>query len=260
MRKILFYIGIFTLLSFNSCLVSKKIVYLKDLEPNTSYNVPPIPPLRIQKNDRLSIHVSAKNTELAAPFNNVIGVYTVGSNASTNPSVGDRGYLVDQQGNIEFPILGTINVEGMSLDGLRDYLKDNLISKNLLSSPVIKIELQNLKVMVMGEAGNQIINAPDSRLTLLEAITMAGGLSSNATTDKIAVIREEEGLRKIYYNDIESKDIFNSPTYYLQQNDIIYVEPKAGVRSGDEVRTWRIIGMFTTLLSMTTTILSFSSR
>src|SRR5690606_24029806 len=122
------------------------------------------------------------------------------------------------------------------------------------------IELQNLKVMVMGEAGNQLINAPDSRLTLLEAITMAGGLSSNASTDKIAVIREEGGLRKIYYNDIESKDIFNSPTYYLQQNDIIYVEPKAGVRSGDEVRTWRIIGMFTTLLSMTTTVLSFSSR
>lgn len=261
MRKLFFLLGVCILLcSMNSCLVARKVVYLNDLNPEESYPIAPMPPLRIQKNDRLSIQVSTKNTELAVPFNNQGALYSVTEKGGLNPQVVERGYLVDQQGNIEFPILGTLNVEGMSIDGLRDYLKGQLEKNNLLNSPVIKIELLNLKVIVMGEAGNQIINAPDSRLTLLEAITMSGGLTRNATPEKIAVIREENGIRKVYYNNIESKDIFNSPTYYLQQNDIIYVEPKAADRSGEEVRTWRIIGMGMSLLTMLTTIWAISTR
>jgi len=244
----------------NSCLVSKKVTYLKDLETGTAYNVAPMPPLRIQKNDRISIEVSAKNPELAVPFNNKAGLYSITEQGTVGATLTDRGYLVDQQGNIEFPILGTINVEGMSLDGMRDYLKNMLESKNLLNSPAVKIELLNLKVLVMGEAGNQIVNAPDGRLTLLEAITMSGGLSNNATTDKIAVIREENGVRKMYYNDIASKEIFDSPTYYLQQNDIVYVEPKAGVPRGNETRTWNVIGLLMGLVSTATTIWAISTR
>jgi len=260
MKKILFFIGVIALLGLNSCLVSKKVVYLKDLNEADSYNISPIPPIRIQKNDRLSISVSARNVELAAPFNNRDGIYSISEDGMSTPTLIDRGYLVDQQGNIEFPVIGTINVEGMSLDGLRDYLKDQLSNKNLLSSAVVKIELLNLKVLVMGEAGNRVIDAPDGRLTLLEAITRSGGLSNNATTDKIAVIREENGVRKIYYNNIESKEIFNSPTFYLQQNDIIYVEPKAGVARGDEVKTWRIISMITSILSIGVTAWAITTR
>jgi len=260
MKKILFFIGVIALLGLNSCLVSRKIVYLNDLEPDKAYKVTPIPPIRIQKNDRISIQVSAKNLELAAPFNNQGGVYSVSEMGNIGTTLTDRGYLVDQQGNIEFPILGTINVEGMSLDGVRDFLKDQLEKKNLLSSPVIKIELLNLKVLVMGEAGNNIINAPDGRITLLEAITQSGGLSSNAATDRISVIREENGIRKIYYNDIESKSIFDSPTYYLQQNDIVYIEPKAAVARGDESRTWRIMGMVLSVLTLGTTVWAITTR
>lgn len=260
MKRILLFVGVTCIFLMNSCLVSKKIVYLKDMDPNITDKVTPIPPLRIQKNDRLSIEVSAKNQELAAPFNNIRGLYSISDLGNVGAPIIDRGYLVDQQGNIEFPILGTINVEGMSLDGIRDYIKDQLETKNLLSSPVIKVELLNLKVLVMGAAGNQIINAPDGRLTLLEAITQSGGLSNNSTTDKIAVIREENGLRKIYYNNIESKAIFDSPTYYLQQNDIIYIEPKASVARGDEERTWRILGMVLSIITLGTTVWAVSTR
>lgn len=260
MRRILLLISVVTILCLNACMVSEKVVYVNDLEPNTAYNVSPIPPLRIQKNDRLSIQVSAKNAELAAPFNNREGVYSISESGSTNATLIDRGYLVDQQGNIEFPIIGTINVEGMSLDDLRDYLKDQLTTKNLLNSPVVKIELLNLKVVVMGEAGNKIISAPDSRLTLLEAITMAGGLSPNAKPDNIAVIREENGVRRVYHNNIESKTIFDSPTYYLQQNDIVYVEPKVAPRGGKQEQNWRIIGMILTLASTITSIWAISTR
>ncbi|MCA5004132.1 polysaccharide biosynthesis/export family protein [Sphingobacterium bovistauri] len=260
MKKILIYCGVLLLLSMNSCLVSKKIVYLKDLNPAESYSVAPIPPLRIQNNDRLSIQVSAKHTELTAPFNNKEGVYAITEQGNTFPTIIDRGYLVDQQGNIEFPGLGTLNVEGMSLDGLKDFLKNKLQENKLLSSPVVKVELLNLKVLMMGEGGNQLITSSDGRMTLLEAITRAGGLSNNATTDKIAVIREENGVRKIYYNDIESKEIFNSPTYYLQQNDIIYVEPKSSQTRGDEERTWRILGMVMSVITLATTVWAISTR
>lgn len=259
MRKLLLFISVIALLFSNGC-ASRKIVYLNDLEANNSYKVAPIPPLRIQKNDRLSIHVSAKNAELAAPFNNKDGLYSISEDGKTNSTLIDRGYLVDQQGNIEFPILGTINVEGMSLDGLRDYLKDELVSKNLLNSPVVKIELLNLKVVVMGETGNRIISAPDSRLTLLEAITMAGGLSANARPDNIAVIREENGTRKIYYSNIESKEIFESPTYYLQQNDIVYIEPRVALRTGKEEQRWRVVTTVLSLASTITSIWAISTR
>ncbi|WP_159634934.1 polysaccharide biosynthesis/export family protein [Sphingobacterium composti Ten et al. 2007 non Yoo et al. 2007] len=253
MKKISLFIGIIIIVFLGSCGMSEKVVYLKDLEPNTSYNVVPIPPLRIQKSDRISIQVSAKNQELAAPFNNRDGVYSISEDGITNPVLIDRGYLVDQQGNIEFPILGTLKIEGMTLEGLRDYIKDQLSTKNLLSSPVVKIELLNLKVVVMGETGNKIITAPDSRLTILEAITMAGGLTPNSQPHNIAVIREEDGQRKIYHNNIESKDIFNSPTYYLQQNDLLYIEPKSAPRTIKQQQNRLIL---TTVLSLVSTITS----
>lgn len=260
MKKFLLFIGVLSTFFMNSCLVSKKVVFLSDMNPSIPEKVTPIPPLRIQKNDRLSIQVSSKNAELAAPFNNRDGLYSVSQEGHVGSNLIDRGYLVDQQGNIEFPILGTINVEGLTIDGLRDYIKSQLENKNLLSGAVIKIELINLKVLVMGEAGNSVINAPDGRLTLLEAITQSGGLSPNATVDRIAVIREENGERRIYYNDIQSKSIFNSPTYYLQQNDIIYVEPKAAVARGEETRTWRILGMVLSIITLGTTVWAISTR
>ena len=250
MNKFLSFIAVITILCLNSCLVSKKVVYFKDMDVDSVYKVLPVPPLKIQKNDRLSINVSSRNPELSVPFNSTGGVYTMSDNGQPVSAFTEKGYLVDQFGNIDFPILGTMNVEGMTLDGLRDFLVDRLKTENLINNAVIKVELLNLKVIMVGETRNQIINAPDGRLTLLEAIAKGQGLGMNGSTDKIKVIREENGLRKVYYNNIESKDIFNSPTFYLQQNDIIYIEPMMSTRRGDEARTWRLWSMATGLLSL----------
>ena len=247
----------------NSCLVSKKVVYFEDMKADSAYKVLPVPPIKIQKADRLSIQVSARNPELAIPFNSTGGVYAVnpnGADVTNTAGLVEKGYLVDQQGNIDFPILGTLNVEGMTLDGLRDYLVDQLVTNKLLNSPVVKIELQNLKVIILGQTRNVVVNAPDGRMTILEAIARGQGLGVNAATDKITVIREENGLRRMYYNNIESKEIFNSPTFYLQQNDIIYIEPEASETRGDEARTWRIMGMVTGLLSLGLTTWALLSK
>lgn len=178
-------------------------------------------------------------------------MYALEQNGSvSNPGVVERGYLVDQQGNIDFPILGTLNIEGMTLDGLRDFIVSRLVDNKLLNSPVVKVELQNLRVVILGQTRNVVVNAPDGRMTILEAIARGQGLGINAAPDRITVIREENGYRRAYYNNIESKEIFNSPTYYLQQNDVIYIEPQASETRGDEARTWRIMTMITGLLSL----------
>lgn len=250
MRKLIFLLGICTLFCMNSCLVSRKVVYFKDIQADSSYKVLPVPPLKIQKGDRLNIYVSSRNPELALPFNSS-GVYALEQNGSvSNPGVVERGYLVDQQGNIDFPILGTLNIEGMTLDGLRDFIVSRLVDNKLLNSPVVKVELQNLRVVILGQTRNVVVNAPDGRMTILEAIARGQGLGINAAPDRITVIREENGYRRAYYNNIESKEIFNSPTYYLQQNDVIYIEPQASETRGDEARTWRIMTMITGLLSL----------
>ncbi|MFD2966848.1 polysaccharide biosynthesis/export family protein [Sphingobacterium bambusae] len=250
------------LFAFQSCIVPKKVVYLKDMEPNKVYNTALVPPLRVQKNDRLSIQVTSKNPELAVPFNPDGGVYNVSregavSNVPVTGSNINKGYLVDQEGNIEFPVLGTLNVEGLTLDGVRDMMRDRMVNEKLISDAVIKIELMNLKITMMGAVSSVgVLDVPDSRITLIEAITRSGGISANAKTNKVAVIREEAGGRKMYLNDIEKMDIFNSPTYYLQQNDIVYVEPRSAEMTPRESQTIMYFGLLTGVATMVLTLLN----
>ncbi|MEI5985191.1 MULTISPECIES: polysaccharide biosynthesis/export family protein [Sphingobacterium] len=259
MKKIIFGISVFTLLLLNSCLVSKKVVFVEDMSPNLQYEMEKIPPLKIQANDRLSIQVGSKNPELAAPFNNESGLYTVDEKGAILSNVvgSDRGYLVDQNGNIEFPILGTLNVEGKSIDEIKNLIKSRLEGDKILNDATVKVELTNLKIIMMGEVGGiGILNVPDGQINLLEAITRSGGLTNNAMTNEVAVIREENGTRKMYLNDIEKVALFESPTFHLKQNDIVYVKPRTAVTTPREDMTWRYIGMFTGLTTLVFTMLA----
>lgn len=262
MKKFLpvFFIGCMLLL--NSCIISKKVVYVKDMLPDTTYNVLEAPALRVQKGDRLSIVVRAKMPELAVPFNQGLGDYQVDGQGSVlaNPSstLAEKGYLVDANGEIDFPIFGTLNIEGMTLDRVRGMIKSRLVNEKLISDPIVKVELLNLKINMMGEVGSVgVLDVPEARITLLEAISRSGGLTNNAATDRIKVIREEDGLRKMVINDIQSKDIFNSPTYYLQQNDIVYVEPRDAQLTPKAENNLRYISTGVGILAAIFSILTF---
>lgn len=219
------------MLFLNACIVSKKVYYLKDMIPDSAYHSLQIQPLQVQKGDRLRILVQAKDMELAAPFNMESGGYQVASSGdiASNTLAGalENTYLVNHEGNIDFPVFGKLNVLGFSLDGVNDLISGRIKADKLINEPIVKVELLNLKVNVMGEVNhNGVIDVPDGNITLLDAISRAGGLSLNAAPEKIAVIREENGVRKMVINNLESKEIFNSPTYFLRQNDIVYVMPK----------------------------------
>lgn len=244
MKKFTLWIIVLGLGLFSSCMTSKKVVYVDDMVPNINYQMLDVPMLKLQKSDRLSIKISAKNPELAAPFNAVDGNYATGEKDNGQHGAGNnqdgRSYLIDQQGNITFPILGNFHLEGLTLEEVRDLLVKRLSEGGYIKDAIVKVELLNLKVNVMGEVNRVgIIDVPDARINLLGAISKAGGLTRNAASDRVTVIREENGTRKKIINNIGSQDIFDSPAYYLQQNDIVYVEPIGAESTPREDRTWR---------------------
>src|SRR5699024_2823282 len=166
----------------NSCITGKKVTYVEDMLADTVYSALNPSTLKIQKNDRLNICVSARTPELAEPFNHG------GAGSSLKPTgdvVNSSGgatqhgaYLVDENGNIEFPILGTIKVEGMSTMQARDYLKKQLMDEKLIAEPIVKVEMTNLSVSVIGEVRSQkILSSSDSRLTVLSALAAANGIT-----------------------------------------------------------------------------------
>ncbi|CAI9673785.1 MULTISPECIES: polysaccharide biosynthesis/export family protein [Elizabethkingia] len=261
MNKFILGLTLFSIVLLNSC-VSKKVVYLQDMQPDSEYPIAEAPALRLQKNDRISIQVSAKSLELAAPFNTLAGTYKVGVDGNVTTGVDQssnaQGYLIDREGNIAFPVLGNLHVEGLTLEEVRDLIRNRLINDRLINEPIVKVEILNFKVSITGAIGNRVIDVPDGKMTLLEAITKAGGININAAPDKITVIREEDGMRRKIVTNIQSQEIFNSPAYYLRQNDIVYIEPRTTEVTPREDRFWRYfgtgMGLIGTVISVLTLI------
>lgn len=247
MKKMTLLTGLFCLALLNACVTSKKVVYVNDMMADTAYLSMEMPSLRLQKSDRIQIVVSASAPELAAPFNGGVGNYRI-EDDGTVATVVDRstaigGYIVDREGSIDFPIIGRLHVEGLTLEEVRKMVRDRLIAGKFINEPTVKIELLNLRVSVMGAVTRQgVLHVPEARITLLEAITQSGGLSILANPQSVSVIREQDGVRRKIVTDIESKAIFDSPAYYLQQNDIVYVEPKMAEQTPREQRNSRFFG------------------
>lgn len=222
------------LISFCACNTSKKILYLQDVSVNqtdTITNNNAI--IRIQPNDMISIVVSSKDAELAVLFNLTRIAYSSGVTelgSANNNQI--SGYVVDDDGNIDFPVLGSIHVKGLTRRELSVLIKEKLINDNLLKDPVVSVDFLNLSVSVLGEVkspGKFLLNK--DQVSLMEVLSMAGDLTIFGKRDNVLVIREKDGKRTIYSVDLKSADVFSSPAYYLQQNDVVYVQPN-NVRAG----------------------------
>ncbi|MGN1215060.1 MAG: polysaccharide biosynthesis/export family protein [Candidatus Cryptobacteroides sp.] len=243
--------GLAALMLLSSCASSKKFVYLNDMEVGEKYSFDYRHEAVIQCNDRLSITVSCKQMELALPFNIQSGSFQVSSSgeARSSATLENKGYKVDQDGNIEFPILGTLHLAGLRLSEATELIRQEIIDGNYIKSPIVTIDFLNFKYTVLGAiANNGTFTVDDGRITILEAIANAGDLTSKARLDRIAVIRETEGTKEIFLNDIRSKDIFSSPCFYLQQNDIIYVEPKYKKKDNED-KTIQYVSLGTSILT-----------
>lgn len=260
MKNRLLYL-FFSLSLLSSCNTSKEIIYFQDVEVNRPEEIEAARDITVQPKDQISIVVSSKDPELAALFNLTRVQYRAGSadfnSGSSNGEV--SGYTLDDEGAIDFPVLGSLKVSGMTKNRIAAMVKQRLIEENLVNDPVVTVEFMNLYFSVLGEVktpGKYSITK--DRITLLEAISMAGDLTIYGKRDAIFIIREEDGQRVTHWVDIRSKDVFRSPVYYLKQNDVVYVQPNK-VRAGQStlnennvksVGLWISIGSFLTSLGV----------
>ena len=228
MSRILF-LFLSALLALSSCVSSKDFVYLQDMQVGERYHFERKHEAVVHRDDRLSITVSCKQPELALPFNTQTAAVRVSSTGeiSSAPDGNDKGYRVDVDGNIDFPMLGKINVEGRTLAEVTQLIKNGIIEGNYIKNPLVAVDFLNSKYTGLGAVGsNGTFTVKGDRVTLLEAIANAGDLGTNARVDKVTVVRAIGNERQIFVHDLRSSNIFNSPCFYLQQNDIVYVEPK----------------------------------
>ncbi len=223
-----FFLLIFTII-VSSCGKYKEIPYFQNLKLNNSVkeNIDNYTPITIQKDDILGIFISSSSAaESTAPFNNKLSRIN-GNNedyASTNPINPFEGYLVDDKGEIQFPVLGTIKVAGLTTTQFRQNLKDKLTK--YLNTPIVNARIVNFKISVLGDVAKpDVYVVKNERITVLEALSLAGDLNITAKRNDVLIIREQNGERQYVPVNLNSKDLFKSDYYYLKNNDVIYVQP-----------------------------------
>ena len=232
MKKINFGLLLFILLTGTSCISSKKMIYLQGVDSltNPAQVIQQDYELRIKPDDQLYIMVSSKAPELLTPFANtqILGSSTSGGGTNIQETTGVQ---VDKNGKIDVPILGEIQVAGLTRLQLADEIKKRLEEGQYIKDPTVSVRIKGLKISVMGEVGSPGVHEmAGDRITLLEALSMAGDLTPTAKRTNILVLREEEGKRHTYTVDLTSgRDVLESPCYYLQQNDVVYVEPNKSI-------------------------------
>lgn len=213
----LFLLVVSLLLAASSCVTPKEVDYLQDLNPNRSIPLNSKFEAVICPYDQLRIIVRGYGVEkdMADPFN-----LTSINNQMNNQGMFD--YLVDVNGDIQFPTLGVIHVKGMTRLELQDHIKNILISEKLMNNPMVDVRFTNFRVFVLGTAdGGKVLNINNERCTFLEALAMMGGLNKFSKRDKVTVMREINGKMVTRYLDPRSSDVFNDPFFLLQQNDVI---------------------------------------
>ena len=215
------------MLALASCSPVKDIAYFQNRVVDQPEKIDKHAGIVIQPKDMLSIVISSRNPELVAMFNLPVVSYQAGSEVVSGAGqLRLLGYVVDNEGYIDFPVLGKLKVSGLTRWELSEMIKKKLVDGGLLNDAVVTVEFMNFKVSVLGE-----VTAPGTytiegdKVTILQAISLARDLTIFGERENVAVIRERDGERTIYQVNLCDVSLFKSPAYYLQQNDIVYVEP-----------------------------------
>lgn len=215
---------------------------------------------KIQAGDVLSVQVSSLNPEASSFFNPYATLASAdrGSMSTTptpaTPLPAQNGFLVDNTGSIELPVLGKVQVAGQTAAQVKDRLRESL--KEYLKEPTVNIRNLNFRISVMGEVLRpSLFTIPNEQITLLEALSLSGDATIYGRRDNVLIIREENGKRTFARVDLTRRDLFSSPYYYLHPNDVVYVEPgKARVATAD--RTNQLLPIALSALSFVAIIFS----
>lgn len=258
-KRLLFFT--LTCILLASCQSYKKVPYLQDSgEAQRAVAEAKLYDARIMPKDLLTIVVSCSDPELAMPFNLTVATPVSASQNSLTNQPALQQYLVDNRGNIEFPILGTLHIGGLTKSEAETLIKGKL-SDYIKESPIVTVRMANYKISVIGE-----VNAPgtftisNEKVNLFEALAMAGDMTVYGLRDNVRLIREDaDGHQHIITLDMNRADIVQSPYYYLQQNDILYVTPNKTKAKTADISTsttiwFSVVGTLVSLASLIITI------
>lgn len=249
-----------------SCSAPSQVTYFQDLRPGESeQKVVAATEIKVRPGDKLSIIVNSRDPQLSQLFNlpyvsRQIGQVSASSSSVSGSSQGISGYTVDEKGMIDFPVLGKIEIAGKNREEIATFIKGELLAKNLVKDPVVTVEYMNLCISVLGEVtqpGRYSIDR--DKVTVLDAISMAGDLTIYGKREKVLVLREENGVQHVYgINLCSAEHLYTSPVYYLRQNDVVYVEPnnvraRQSTVNGNNVRStsfWLSLASFLTTIGV----------
>ena len=237
-------------LSSVSCVSTRKVAYLQDMKHNTQIQLENDFQAVVSPYDQLDIIVTCFDSELAKPFN-IYGA-AQGSIGNSN-ATRDLAYLVDVDGNIEMPVLGTIHAAGLTRLQLQERIRNLLVSGGYISDPYVMVRFRDFKIFFLGSNGGKAITVPNERCTFLEALAMSGDLNVYTNRNKIAVMREVNGRMVMRYLDPRSSKVFHDPYFMLQQNDFIITRDSGYRNFMQSYSQWAPI------TSIISTIASFAS-
>lgn len=238
-------------LVLGSCTSSKEIIYFQNIDDATLKPLAAEYEAVIKKDDRLTIVVSGPDKTVCAPYNLTLNEMSTTGGGGSNIENATLSYLVDPNGDIDFPILGKIHVEGMTRNKLVTYLTEE-IGKDV-KDPIVYVAFRNYKFTVLGEVRSPGTYTIDSeKFNILQALGRAGDLNLTAQRQDILLLREVDGVLTHHRIDLRDKDILESPYFYLQQNDIIYVTPSATRIATATTAT----GIWSVILSSITTMIA----
>ena len=235
-------------MSATSCVTSHKISYLQDMKHESQIELENKFEAVISPYDELEVIISCFDSDLAKPFN----IYSAAQGAIRNNNQ-DLGYLVDQNGNIQLPVLGEIHVSGLTRLQLQEKVQKLLIDGGYISDPYVMVRFKNFKIFFLGADGGKAISITNERCTFLEALALGGDLSLYTKRNKIAVMRQIDGVMVTRYLDPRSSDVFNDPFFMMQQNDFIITKANGHKNFLDSFSQW---SPFFTILSTVSSLAS----
>ena len=236
-----------------SCVTTRKVAYLQDMKHETQIELENRFEAVISPYDELEVIISTFDSDLAKPFN----IYSAAQGAIRNSNQ-EVGYLVDQDGNIELPVLGTIHAAGLTRLQLQEKVRKLLIDGDYLNDPYVMVRFQDFKIFFLGANGGKAINITNERCTFLEALALSGDLSIYTNRKKIAVMREIDGHMVTRYLDPRSSKVFNDPFFMLQQNDFIITRNTRYRNFVDSYGQWSpFISLFSSAVSVASLVMMF---
>ena len=260
-KRLLFLFSLPLLLA--ACTSYKNVPYLQNPEAvNDLEGTLPLYDAKIMPKDLLSITVNTTDPQAAAPFNLTVqtplNAALTNINTTTQPTL--QQYLVNNSGEIDFPVIGTLRVGGLTKNEAESLIRERL-RPYLKEAPIVTVRMANYKISVLGEVARPgSFTIGNEKVNVLEALAMAGDMTVYGVRSEVAVTRETDGVRTIEYLDLTSTDIFNSPVFYLQQNDVVYVKPNKYKAQAGEISQNRsfYLSLVGTAISVATLIVTLT--